>query len=671
MKNRQIPKPFFYRICVIIIASLQLSTSAYSQKNIEFAVPASKGILVFAGMEITDKQKIASYSIERSADQKKWEKIAELRSPETLEAFSNGLKKWDKDFAFQSSAKINNLATLWEKCKLSGRIDSLGYWASLTSVRLAAGLAHYDQTVTKDTLIWYKVNKLDKDGKTISEQISTPVKYPFIPEFDKVTLVDNYVGKTFIYLKWESTGNMPAPLFIVRYYENEKLSNAEGETITYSVGNKKYYIYQDSIRYLKSKRFYFMNPIDIYGNKAVASDMELIEPFSLKQGYFANTNAKTDEKNMGIILNWQLNNSNLVESIDIYKSDSFDDKKFEKLITIPSKDTTYKDKRIIPDKMYYYYLVAKNKQKNELFKSGKFFNVAYDKLKPVYPGIRPGRTVENGAEIEITANEMNLAGVRIYRSNGISPKLYPITDILKLAENKLSYIDTSKSLMPGKTYLYAAKSINNSSVESIFSDTITIYPNIKTNPPSANQISAYEEDDCVKLVWENVRARHQATKGYKVYRREIKGEKFKLLLPKDSVVIVPLFTDKTALKGKTYEYAVQTVDDLGGVSESMAIASISVKPLVLPTPPKVWLSQINGKVSVEWPEINEKQNYKLNIYRYQRSKKPKLLKTLSLSETKYIDNKVKQGNLYFYYTTFSTDKNIESRRSQEIEIRIR
>jgi fibronectin type 3 domain-containing protein len=232
------------------------------------------------------------------------------------------------------------------------------------------------------------------------------------------------------------------------------------------------------------------------------------------------------------------------------------------------------------------------------------------------------------------------------------------------------YTDTSKVLSGERSYLYAAKAVNNSSVESAFSDTITIHPNIKTVPPSPNRLSVYEEDGAVNLVWEDVKARHRAVQGYNVYRRDLPGGKFELLLPKDSIVPVPVFADKSAQPGKSYEYAVQTVDDWGGVSESMALGSISIKPLQLPVPPNAWLTQNAGKVTVQWAETLKDTLLKVNLYRYQRGSKPQLLRTFLPNERKYEDVKVKKGELYFYYTTFTDDKKNESGKSQEISIRV-
>ena len=414
--------------------------------------------------------------------------------------------------------------------------------------------------------------------------------------------------------------------------------------------------------------------MDVYGNPGVGTDIVQVSALSVNKTFFRQIRAVSDPKGMGVILSWRLQNSKLLNGMKIYRSDSYDQKEYELVATVPATDTTYTDRKVMPDKMYYYYLETVNAQNDVSQKSSIFFNAAYDKLKPVFPSISQAESKDKnttkGVTVLVKAAEMNLAGVRIYRNDGFSPKLYPITDILKLTNNEVLYTDTSRVLSGDRSYLYAATAVNTSSVESAMSDTITIHPNIKTLPPSPNRLSAYDENGVVNLLWEDVKIRHRATTGYNVLRRDLPNGKFAQLNAQNSPVNVPMFIDKTVQPGKKYEYAVQTVDDLGGVSEVMALFPIAVKEIQLPVPPDVWLTQEAGIVTVQWAEFDSNTPIKVNLYRYQRGKQPQLLKTFLPDEQKFEDTKVKKGELYFYYTTFADDKKNESTPSREAEIRV-
>ena len=656
----------------LFIISLFLSplSSLFGQNEIEIAVPAPKGIIVFTGMELTGSNEVASYSVERSSDKKRWEKVAELTSPQGWDAFYANFNRWKEDFGFQGVPDTDQLQELWRKCETAGVIDSMRYWASSTLIRLAAGIAWYDQTVVEDTPTWYKVSLLGTGGAVVSEHHSMAVQYPYIPQFDEVSLVEKNVDKSLFYLKWQSKGDFPAPYFSVRYYEEGELKKGGGSLSAYLVEDTKYYIYQDSTRYLKSERQYFMNQEDIYGNKAVASDMVLVSDASVERGFFANTRAISDPKSLGINLHWKISNASLIENIRIYRSDAFDGKPYEELASISAVDTSYIDRSIVPDRIYYYYLVGENRLYHESFQSNIFFNAGYDKLKPAPPSISQGKTVPGGVEIEIRPNDKYLSGFRVYRNDGYTAKLYLISDLPELDGKLVVYTDTSKTLAGDKSYLYAATAMSTSSIESDFSDTLTIRPSIKTNPPSPNRISAHEEESRVKIIWEDVLTRHRATYGYNIYRRELPDGKFALLLPADSVVTVPMYVDTAIQPDKTYEYSVQTVDNLGGISESMALYSIHVKKTPLPVPPDLWVMQSEGKVTIQWNEPSITRPLKVNLYRYQRGQNPQLLQSLSLAEQQFTDTEVKKGELYFYFTTYSDEENNEGFRSKEAGVRV-
>lgn len=656
-------------ISFLFILSLAMSPSLWGQQEVKLAVPAPRGVVIFAGMELADGNRIGSYIIERSYDGRRWEIITEMKSPAQWDEFYNAIRLWEPDFGFQGLPGNELLRTGWEKCARAGVIDSMGYWASATAVRLAAGLAFYDQDVAKDKPARYRVRS-QKNGKIISESLSLPVQYPFIPDYDPVTLSEKSVDQNLCYLKWQSKGTRPAPYFGVRYYEGKELRQARGTTASYRIGDITYYIFQDSLRHFRSDRQYFMNPLDVWGNPGEATEIVIVRSQTPEKSFFRNVAAATDNPGYGIVITWQLTNGRHMKGINLYRSDSYDGREYDLVATLPPADSTYTDSDVTPDQTTYYYLESVSEFDDPPQRSGIVFGSAVDRLQPVFPSVSRAEEVKGGVAIRVSSDERNLAGVRIYRSDGITPALHPITDILKLTDNEIVYIDTSRILSGERSYYYAAKTINTSSVESIFSDTITIHPSIKTFPPSPNQMSAEESDGTVSLVWEDVRVRHMATRGYHLYRREIPGGQFVLLLPQDSVLPVPLYTDKTVVPGKSYEYAVQTVDDLGGLSESMAVATVTVKEQFLPIPPAVWVGQTAGKVIVQWAESDAGTTLKVNLYRYRRGVSPVLLGSFSHDERRYEDSAVKKGELWFYYTTFADGKGKESARSREASIRI-
>jgi len=653
---------------LLLLLLLSLTLSLQGQEQTEMAVPAPKGIVVFAGMELADGNRADSYTIERSYDQREWEQLTALRSPRGWEAFRAAIDSWKPDFGFQGLPEDDELKACWQRCETAGVIDSMGYWVASTTIRLAAGIAYYDQTAAREQRVWYRVRTI-RNGTAVREQHSLPVLHPFVPQYDAVVLSEKHVDKQLFYLKWQSDGENPAPYFSIRYYEEGALQEAAGTMARYSIGGTTYYVFQDSTFALKGERQYFLNTMDIYGNRGVATEIVQVSAMSADLPFFQKTRATADPKGLGIILRWRLPQTEGLKGLKIYKSDRYDGKEYLLAATIPATDTTYTDRDIDPDRICYYYLETVSAQDERPQQSNIFFNAGYDRLQPAYPAISRGKDLADGVTIIVTTTEMHAAGVRIYRSDGITGDLYPITDILKLTDSRVAYTDTSSVLAGDRSFLYAATTVSSSSLESELSDTLTVHPAIATTPPSPNRLTVVEEEGAVHLVWEDVKPRHRATKGYTIHVRELPDGRFTPLLPGDSLVMVPLYSDQSAQPGRSYEYAVQTVDDLGGKSASMVLASIAVRPATLPLPPNVWLQQQEGKVTVQWAETTLSRQLKVNLYRYQRDSKPQLLQSLRPQERRYIDANVKKGELYFYFTTFS-DGQHESGRSQEAEIRV-
>jgi len=655
--------------CLLLLPLLLLSLSLHGQEQIRMAVPAPKGIVVFAGMALANGQTVDSYTIDRSYDNRQWEQLAELRSPQGWEPVRAAVDSWTPDFGFQGLPETADLRTRWQRCETAGVIDSMGYWAASTTLRLAAGIAWYDQTAAKEQRVWYRVRAI-KNGSSVTEQFSLPVQHPFVPQYDPPVLDEKHVDKQLFYLRWQSTGDNPAPYFGIRYYEQGALKEAAGTTARYSIDATTFYVFQDSARTLRTERQYFLNPLDIYGNRGVATEFVLVSGRSADLPYFLKTRATADPKGLGIVLSWRLPQTDGLKALKIFRSDTFDGKEYTLAATLPPTDTTYTDRDIDPDRICYYYLETVSARQELPQQSNIFFSAGYDRLQPAYPAISRGRDLPNGVTIVVTSTEMHAAGVRIYRSDGFTSDLYPVTDILRLTGNTVAYTDTSSVLAGDRSFLYAATTVNSSSLESVLSDTLTVHPAIATTPPSPNRLTVVEEEGALHLVWEDVKTRHRATKGYRIFVRELPDGRFAPLLPADSLVTVPLYTDRGAQPGRVYEYAVQTVDDLGGRSASMVLASVAVKPVALPVPPGVWLQQQGGKVTVQWAETTLSRPLRVNLYRFQRGSQPQLLQSLRPEEQQVVDANVQKGELYFYFTTFS-DGTRESARSPEAEIRVK
>jgi fibronectin type 3 domain-containing protein len=163
-----------------------------------------------------------------------------------------------------------------------------------------------------------------------------------------------------------------------------------------------------------------------------------------------------------------------------------------------------------------------------------------------------------------------------------------------------------------------------------------------------------------------------ALDGYFVYRREVtekKSNEFKKLTEKPLQANRNRFSDSSAIEGKTYEYAAQSVDLFGGKSDLSAPVRLEIN-ISSPIPPEgVRAQSIKDGVLVKWDETFQKDISGFNLYRYERGKKHEIVATLKSNEMQFIDKKVQKGELYFYYVTCVNSKKIESAPSREVGIR--
>jgi len=632
--------------------------------------PAPQGILLLNGMNLANGKKVDHYTIERSDNKKQWDKVADVKSPSSWDDFNANIQRWKNDFPFQELPNSEILKELWQKCSTYGVIDSMKYWTASTIIGLAAGIGYYDKQAPKNKETWYRINSFDLKGKSISEVVSKSTNWPFFPTFDAMSLVDKNVDKKLYYLKWQSEGSNPAPYFSIKYYENLKLKEARGLRTNYKIGDKTFYIYQDSSANMQNDRQYFLVPMDVYGNPGVATGITIVSKASAARNYFANAKAASIKKGYGLALSWKLSNPVTIKGIKIYRSDSFDKKIYELAATVAGTDTSFNDMNVQPDKIYYYYLVTESNASDFPVQSNIFFDVTYDQLKPVQPSISSYKSIPGGVELTVSVSEMNIAGVRIYRNDGVSGKLLPVSDLIKTEKSTITFRDTSKTLVGGISYTYTAKIENTSHQESEFSNQVYVMPDIKTVPPVATRLVVTEENHQVNLIWDNMKEQSRTIKGYVVFRRELPSGKFSPLLPADSISMLNYYRDNSVKPGQNYEYAVQSIDYFGGKSDAMAVYTIEVSEDIPPVPASLSVVESDGKLTIQWGEIFTKEPLQLNIYRYQRGAKPILLKTISLKDTQFIDNTIKKGELYFYYSKLINNAKKESPASSEVSIRV-
>jgi fibronectin type 3 domain-containing protein len=238
-------------------------------------------------------------------------------------------------------------------------------------------------------------------------------------------------------------------------------------------------------------------------------------------------------------------------------------------------------------------------------------------------------------------------------------------------DSEIVFYDTSKALKGNLVYAYAIQSENSSGRISLFSDTVYIRPNITITLSPPLDLKGSFRDSVVQLYWENIYILMPSLDGYRIYRKENGSAKdFQPLF--DSLISAKQnnFIDSSILIGKSYEYAVQSVDIYGNKSTLSSSLLIQGEPIIVLPPAGIKAQKSGDGILISWDEPVRQNIKDYKIYRYERGKEVELISSVSIKEKpEYLDKNITAGNLYFYFLKSVDTTNAESSPSKEVAIR--
>jgi fibronectin type 3 domain-containing protein len=493
---------------------------------------------------------------------------------------------------------------------------------------------------------------------------------------DPVTFVQSDVNGKLIYLKWRSEGKNPARSFTAFRFEQAKPVAVNGPKQIYHVKDTTWFVFQDTAAPAipaGGNLQYFMLPSDTAGKAGYASAVVLLTGDDYKQAHFTKTSARQADKLFAIILSWRFTDPVHTRSIGVYRStDPLKD--FVLLSSVGGGDTTFTDIQIIPDKVYYYKLLAQSENGAKVRQSNVFFSAGFNPQKPVPPMIRSAIGIRGGVKLTIQVTDPEAAGFRVYRNDGDQEILSPVSDLVNLTDTTLAvYVDSGANLSGRKAYTYAVRTESTSFVLSDLSASINVRPLLQFPPENPVSFQVYEENGLVKLFWQMPDPSDDIIAGYILMRKAFpsggaKDGSWVTLAGADVPLAVNGWTDTTALPGITYEYSVQSVDIDGNVSTGKTIGTVSLQP-DRPIPPSgLQVFSTPEGIVLEWSEVILKEILFFKIYRYQPGGEPEQLKIVGKTTTTYTDPTAVAGKQYFYYLTTIDKQEQESAPSQEAGI---
>jgi fibronectin type 3 domain-containing protein len=639
-----------------------ISTSLFSQKN-EFCHEGPIGIFISGGKQIPNGVKIKNIVIERKEDKSDWKKLVELVTPATESEFKLKFADACKYFPDYSLPSDKKLSAIWSNTKF-GLSDSLGFWGSHPAVKMALGLMYYDLDVKKNTLYYYRIilNGTTYESKAFS--------LPFNPVFDELHFSESWYNNDDLNFKWYSIGKNPAnSLKVFTYNEQKKPVEVKADVLYYKNKDTSFYVFIHKGLKAGVDRQYSIVGLDQYENSSLNSAQAVIAAVNSNAVYFTKTKAEREIDMLGVKLNFKLSTLQNVKSIHVFKSNDAG-KTFKELSSVSGTDTIYFDENVQPDKIYYYYFAAFDNRGALLKKSNTIFSYALDKRKPITPFVNYAKGIKNGIELQFSCTDEFLKSYRVHRKGNEEIGFKIIYETVANDFSKpIVYKDTAQELSPKQFYSYYVTVINTSGKESDSSNQVIERPLKNTFPNAPAFFNVYYQDSVIHLDWENMKVNDWTIKGYKVFKK-IKGEtKYAPLFANDSILEFNRVKDNKFEYGKTYDYAIETIDQFNNISKSKMLASVTLYESKMIPPGGLKAVNTALDVVLEWEALQEKDIKGYAVYRYQREQTPVKLAKLDSKELSYIDKSAKKGQLYFYYITSINSKDVESAGSEEVSVR--
>ncbi|MFQ3609630.1 MAG: hypothetical protein SNJ55_13430, partial [Chloroherpetonaceae bacterium] len=665
----------------ILLMSVMIgATTLWAQKSHSgLAHGGNAGNYIELGRAMVSKEKpylgIERYLIERreAEGESVWKEIASVSAPTRYDEFL--LRLAEASLFAPEPVKLaeSDFIQLWEQIQNSNsRVDSL-FYVGFLPIRLALGLAYLDTSAKIGTMYLYRVSTIKTGGAIERTVYSKPVSFPEPLSLDPPKCISKQVHTNEISIRWQTRKKANVTFLAFRRVglspfipiDPIRVATTKGDTLILAIRDT---LVQPNLDYA-----YFIAPQDFYGNFAPISDtvsvlttnfQNLLLPQNLQAKNLKDLADSVSESTFGIKISWTLENIDGVKSVEIYRSQSWEEG-YERIASVSPKETSYIDATAEEMKPHFYrlQLVGLYEEKSRL--TSRVFAVAENPAPPIAPTLEALAT-PNGIEFRLMCED-EVAGYRLYRADENDSLLLVSALIPKANQGYTVYVDSSIK-GDARIQTYAARSESKSFVMSAFSEKLSVKPNLQTRPKSPMNLSATIHSEngvsqSVKLTWEEMSPFVKGIQGYQVLRRALKSNSpsplpfepcHKGLLPSEQ----NHFSDTTLTSESAIEYAVILIDGVGEQSDA-AIVSVQLrsKPPLAP-PSNLSATPTASGVVIRWNEVQQENLQDYVVYRYEREHAPLQLGSVSKNALELVDSTAQKETLYFYFVK-SRDANGE------------
>ncbi len=555
---------------------------------------------------------------------------------------------------------------------LANKTDDSLYRAEHTPIiALTVGTAFLDTNVEKDKTYQYRI-RLFKDANEVFQKELNPIKNTVKANLSKPKIHRSEIVNDAVFLEWIVDEQKELSFFnVYRAFfgtlDFKKINVKKG----YSNDKDGLHLIAIDDSAEKSSLYkYYIQPVDLYGNAGGVSEVIKIGKLQAESIIPIKSFNAEELSDYQIKLSWELDKSIITSNIKVMRSHNYDDG-FVEVTNLPPRTSEFTDNLPEASENYYYYLVI-NGGTGQEFRSAKISAMVKTNTDVLpAPQDVSGQSMTDGIEISWEYSEPYTRGFHVFRA---APEIGVFNQVSNLipvnGKTTYSYKDLDENLKAGEMYRYIVRAENDAYTMGEFSDTISAFTKKRPKIVPPQKVHAVFRDSVVELVWKDMTKTSEYVLGYKVYRSE--GENSPLqVMPNDSLKSYEnYYNDADISYRQTYTYHITALDVFGQESDLSLPVSIAINEtkenLDVPNKPKVYKN--SESITVSWDQMASKDISEIKIYRSEGSKEAIAIKTLSITERKYIDPSVKKGRLYYYKIAFISVSGKETNTSNEVPI---
>jgi hypothetical protein len=339
-------------------------------------------------------------------------------------------------------------------------------------------------------------------------------------------------------------------------------------------------------------------------------------------------------------LEWQLNYTETVKSISLYRSNKYKDG-YVKITDLGPDETAYVDVVPLANEPWFYFAEIHN------YFGGDRRSVRVPAFATFAETPFPPQDVEaevQGDSIVFNWRNVgdNITGFRVYRSLDGKP-FEQLSEMEPAFSKQIHYADKDKRLKDAVDIRYVLRNVSDGFVESKVTDTLRFYmPQHKPVYPPVQADGVEMPGGRIKIIW--IPDERGFITGYNVYLKKPDG---KILRLNDRPLGQNHYTDSIYRPAGKYEYQIEGVnfDKVSAGRTAVTVYRRQEIPQVI-----LDLKKVKGGLEISWKKPAGNRTDKLVLYKKTGSGKTVAVKTYDAGKDgKYFDKYVKRGGHYMYF----------------------